>query len=212
MASTSPAATSANASSRSPASYLACAADSARSARRDESAVRAVARSRNAEAAAKPPRARARSAARSSSAATSSSGPGVASAGATRADRDPHGHRSRSPVPGAPRAFPRSMLSDTPPNGSADDETGPAPRPPADRRSPGPNSACDPKLLSRAQQQGGIPGRLRSRDQQEPAGVVRQRVEAAQEALLDPARQRQGASHPEAARQLCCRYSPRQLR
>ena len=71
-------ATSPRAASNAPAWKLACAAASARSARRAGSTVSATARCRNAAAAATPPRACARPAERSSSAATSSSGPGVA--------------------------------------------------------------------------------------------------------------------------------------
>ena len=74
MASSSPAA------SKAPAWTLACAAASARPARRAGSRVSVAACFRNAAAAARPPRAWARPAERSSSAATSSSGPGAACA------------------------------------------------------------------------------------------------------------------------------------
>ena len=69
----------------------------------------------------------------------------------------------------------------------------------------------EPEPVGRAPQQGRVAHRLgRGRQQQSP-GVVRKRLEPAQEALLDPVRKRRDVGKSESACELCRRQCPRQL-
>ena len=72
-------------------------------------------------------------------------------------------------------------------------------------------SGGDRKPFSGGRDQGWISNRLRRRHQQEPSAVIRERRQAAAEALLDPSRDRCGVGQPEAARECCECPRSRQL-
>ena len=69
----------------------------------------------------------------------------------------------------------------------------------------------DAEPIRRAPHEDGIVGRLRRHQQQQQPGVLGQRVELPQEALLDPPRQRLGLQQPEPAGQLRRGQPARQL-
>jgi hypothetical protein len=69
----------------------------------------------------------------------------------------------------------------------------------------------DAETLGRAPQQERIPDRLGRGGQQQDAGVIRQRLEAADEALLDPVRNHVRRRDPESAGELGRGHPPRQL-
>ena len=69
----------------------------------------------------------------------------------------------------------------------------------------------EPEPVGRAPQQGRVAHRLGRGSQQQSPGVVRKRLEPAQEALLDPVRNRRDVGKSESACELRRRQCPRQL-
>jgi len=70
---------------------------------------------------------------------------------------------------------------------------------------------ADPQQATRPPQQRCIPDRLGRRQQHQPPGLLRQRLEPPTEALLDPAGQPERVDEPEPTRQLSGRHIARQL-
>ena len=198
---------SARASSSAPASYFVCAAASARCARRDGSGVSAAARSRKAAAAARPPRAWARPAARSSSRGDVLVGAGRRPA---RCQARRSGSTSASVASASARCTSRRCSRRCRPVDRRAHERMAKAHPAVDLDQPGaprPARAPRPVIPSRSAARHSkrrIADRLGRGDQQQPPGVLGQRLEPLQEALLDPALERERAaatrSRPPAAR------------
>ena len=202
-----------SAASSAPASRLARAAASRRRTRSAGSGVSVAALSRKAADAAMPPRASARAAERSSSSATCSSGPGAAWARC---------HARRSGSVSASVASASAACS-------AERSAGDAERYAAERASGWRNRIWG-RISSRSAStagvaaSGSIPSRSAARhtqqrlahrigrgELQQPAGVGRQRVEPAPEAVLDAVGQPDRRGRREAARQLGRAHAARQL-
>ena len=123
-------------------------------------------------------------------------GPGRCPGRSPRPEQDARlGARPRSPTGRRPSA-------------PADDGMSPVRRLPASRRRPIRPCGCDAESLGRALQQQRVSDRLGRRQQQHEARVGAERVQPANVALLDPARQRHGPQVPKPPAS-CVVVSPR---